>query len=458
MIKNYTGYFRGLIFKLNSSDERSRAIISNILKSLLVKVFSTIVTLSLIPVSLQYIEKESYGVWLTIASVITWFSVFDFGLSNGLTNRLTEAFAEKDDGLATVYLSTTYFILLLITTILFLIYILVSPLVNWNNVFSTQMDSAILEKTVNITFASFAFLFILKPIVSLLMAKQKHFLANIIQVSGNLAALALIYFLGPMIVDSKFLFFGSVLAFSYPFFILVFSIILYSSEYRNFCPGIKNIDLSYSKNLFGLSIKFFVIQICVIVVLTGNNFLIAHFIDNSNVTYYNIAYRLYSIVSIFQLMFLQPLWSGFTHAYTLKDYSWIRGVIIKVNKMNFVLCLLLFGIFIFHNQIYNIWIGPQIEIPWEIDLLLFLYFVFYLFMQTYVYFINGIGALNLQATLSIVTIIVQIPLAYLLIEIAKLGISGLLILNIFWVVVSLVLWRMQYGKIMTGSIQKRIWS
>jgi O-antigen/teichoic acid export membrane protein len=456
-IKNYDGYFRDILLRINNSDERSRSIIINIVKSLVVKVFSTVVTLALIPVSLHYIDKESYGVWLTIASVITWFSVFDFGLSNGLTNRLSEAFAVKDDRLAGIYLSTTYFILLLITAGLLVIYLFVSPFVNWNSVFSTKMDVSILRKTVHITFASFAFIFVLKPVVSLLMAKQKHFLGNIIQALGNLTALVLVFFMGPAMVDNKFVFFGSVLAFSYPFLILVFSIILYSSEYKAFRPSIARIDLSYSKSLFGLSLKFFIIQICVIVVLTGNNFLIAHFIDNSSVTYYNIAYRLYSIVSIFQLMFLQPLWNGFTHAYFVKDFDWIKGVIVKVNKMNFALCLGLCLLFLLHRNIYDLWIGKNIIIPFEIDLLLFIYFTLYLFMQTYVYFINGIGALNMQTMLGVVTIVMQYPLAYLLVEELNMGISGLLGLNIFWVVVSLALWRMQYKKIMAGAKLSKIW-
>jgi len=448
---------RNILLSINLSDERSRSIAINIAKSFIVKILSTCVTLALIPVSLHYVEKESYGVWLTIASVITWFSIFDFGLSNGLTNRLTEAFADDNSHLAKVYLSTTYFILLIITGALCLSYFIISPFINWNMIFSTGMNREILNRTVGVTFVSFAFLFILKPITSLLMAKQKHFLANIIQMLGNFVALALIYFLGSYITNNKFLFFSTALAFSYPLLLLIFSLILYNLQYKEFRPAWKSVNLSYSRNLFGLSIKFFVIQICVIVVVTGNNFLIAHFIDNSNVTYYNISYRLYSIVSIFQLMFLQPLWSGFTDAYALKDFAWIKTVIIKINKMNFSLCVGLLVMFLLHKTIYKLWVGPEISIPFEIDLLLFIYFLFYLFMQTYVYFINGIGKLNLQTLLSIIIIIFQFPLAYVLIKQAGLGISGLLILNIFWVVVSLILWRKQYQEIMSGRTLSKIW-
>ena len=448
---------RSIAASIQLKDDRSRKVAANIAKSFIVKFFSTLITLSLIPISLHYVEEESYGVWLTIASVITWFGIFDFGLSNGLTNRLTEAFAKDDVKLANVYLSTTYFILLIITGILALVFVLLFPFINWNAIFSTKMDRSVLNKTIAITFGSFSLLFLLKPVTSLLMAKQKHFLASIIQVTGNFAALSLIYVLGPYISNNRFLFLSTALAFSYPLALLIFSFVLYNTQYKDLRPSYKTINLAYKRDLFGLSFKFFFIQISVIAILTSNNFLIAHFIDNKNVTYYNIAYRLYSIVSIFQLMFLQPLWTAFTNAYTLQDYDWIRQAVTKINKMNILLCIILIIMLTFHNIIYRLWIGPETSIPYEIDVLLFIYFIFYLFMQTYVYFINGVGKINLQALFSIITIILQFPLAYILIKKMNLGISGLLMLNIFWVVISLLLWKKQYKVIMSGRVLHKMW-
>jgi len=456
-MNNYSTRFGGILSRLNLKDERTKSVAGNVLKSFIVKFFSTFVTLALIPISLHYIEKDSYGVWLTIASFITWFSIFDFGLSNGLTNRLSEAFAMNDCRLAKIYLSTTYFILLIVTASLSFTFLLISPFTNWNSIFSTRMDSKVLNNAVYITFFSFIFLFLLKPVTSLLMAKQKHFLASIIQVAGNLTSLILIYLIGPFIINDRFIFLSTSLSFSYPVFLLLFSVYLFNTTYKELRPSIKAVNWSYKRALMGLSFKFFIIQISVIVILTSNNILIAHFVDNSNVTYYNIAYRLYSITAIFQMMFLHPLWAAFNNAYILKDFAWIKNVVAKINKMNLYLCIVLIGMFIFHNSIYKVWIGPSISIPLQVDLLLCIYFLFNLFVQTYVYFINGVGKLNLQTLLSVVTIILQFPLAFFLTQKAHLGISGILMLNIFWAIISLFLWKKQYKVIMSSQETSKIW-
>src|SRR6185312_13112956 len=110
---NLSAIFRNAFSIFSTDNQRSKLVVKNVYKSLIVKVFSTLITLSLISVSIKYIDKQNYGVWLTLASVVTWLSVFDFGLSNGLTNRLSEAFAKGDCKLAKIYLSTTYFILII---------------------------------------------------------------------------------------------------------------------------------------------------------------------------------------------------------------------------------------------------------------------------------------------------------------------------------------------------------
>ena len=103
-------------------ERRSRTVFYNVANSFIVKIFSTIITLSLVPVSLHYIDKEAYGVWLTLASVITWITLFDLGLSNGLTNKLSEAFAKDDINLAKTYISTTYSFMVVIVVFLCIIF------------------------------------------------------------------------------------------------------------------------------------------------------------------------------------------------------------------------------------------------------------------------------------------------------------------------------------------------
>ncbi|WP_291275251.1 oligosaccharide flippase family protein [Flavobacterium sp.] len=439
-----------------AKQERSKKLLINVLGSFFVKAISMAITLTLIPVSLKYTEASTYGVWLTLSSVIVWFNLFDFGLSSGLTNKLTESFAKNDIQSARIYLSTTYYFLAVIILPLSLIFFVASNFIDWNVVFNTTINKAELRTAIYLMYVSFCFSFLLKPINHVLKSKQKHFVLSSIQVAGNLIALICIVLMGDMF-SSKFIFLCCVLSFTYPIVLLIATLVLYLGIFKDIQPKMVFASKKHFKNVFGVSAKFFIIEISVIAILMSNNILIAHLVDNQNVTYYNIAYRLFSIITIFQYMIMIPLWPAYTDAYTLKDYNWIRSAVSKSNKLNFALCIPLVLMFLLSDQIYFYWIGDDIKIPFEVNLLLMIFVGIGTFKESYVSFINGVGRVNLQAVYSAVTIVLQVPLAYFLAKHLKLGLTGILLLNIFWVVIGFILWRIQYAVIMNSNSTKKIW-
>ena len=79
----------GSLFK---GDERSVLVKKNIAGSLIIKGWSCVIQLLLVPLTLKCLSPYEYGVWLTINSILIWIDSFDIGLGNGLRNKLVEAF------------------------------------------------------------------------------------------------------------------------------------------------------------------------------------------------------------------------------------------------------------------------------------------------------------------------------------------------------------------------------
>lgn len=102
--------------------ERTIKAKKNIIASLLVKMLSIIISLLLVPVTLNYLNSYEYGVWLTLSSILVWINYFDIGLGNGLRNRLTEALAIGDYEKGRIYISTTFAILLILMLTIYLLY------------------------------------------------------------------------------------------------------------------------------------------------------------------------------------------------------------------------------------------------------------------------------------------------------------------------------------------------
>lgn len=67
--------------------ERSIKAKKNILASFIIKGLSIAISLVLVPLTINYINPTQYGIWLTLSSIVAWFSFFDIGLTQGLRNK-----------------------------------------------------------------------------------------------------------------------------------------------------------------------------------------------------------------------------------------------------------------------------------------------------------------------------------------------------------------------------------
>ena len=166
----------------------------NIVASFALKGFSILIIFLLVPLTLNYLNPTKYGLWLTISSILGWFSFFDIGLGNGLRNKLAEAFAVKDYKLAKAYVSTTYVILSLVMAGGFLLFLFINPLLDWSKLLNTQPEMADeLSRIVLVVFTFFALRFVLNLIGIILTSDQLPAVNNSFDLLGNLIALVAIY-------------------------------------------------------------------------------------------------------------------------------------------------------------------------------------------------------------------------------------------------------------------------
>jgi O-antigen/teichoic acid export membrane protein len=122
-----------VLFKsfFTKGDARTLVVKKNVAFSFLFKGGSILISLILVPLTINYITPLHYGIWLTLSSLIGWFGFFDVGLGNGLKNKLSEAISRGDHFLAKSYVSTTYAVMSIIGASLLTIFILLNFFIDW---------------------------------------------------------------------------------------------------------------------------------------------------------------------------------------------------------------------------------------------------------------------------------------------------------------------------------------
>lgn len=409
---------------ISECSSRSSKFKSNIIVSVFFKSADTLVYLLLVPITLGYLNPYEYGIWLTLSSVLAWIDCFDIGLGNGLRNKLAESVANNDKIKARKYVSTTYFMLLMLMAILLVLGLLVIHCINWDKVLNLDKYVSNLEEIIQFSYLFFSLNFSLKFVGNVFQAMQYPAAMYIINFTGHLFSLLALYLL--TITTSGNLFYAAIVySMAPPLAYAIAYPIAFKKFFKYLAPSIRFFEKKYIKDLFNLSIMFFLLQIAGLLLLSCSNILISNLFGPAEVTPFNIAQRYFGVVLMLSNIIIAPIWSATTDAYVKKDFEWIRRS--NMNLLRFlVICFLLLLIMVLAAPfVYKIWIGAQVTIPLEVSIFTALYYFILIWSLSYSYMLNGMGKLKLQTAVTIIAAVCFWPLCWYLGN--KFSITGVLI-------------------------------
>ena len=443
--------FAFIIDFFTKGHERSLQAKKNILASFVIKGFSILIGLLLVPMTINYVNPTRYGIWITLSSIIGWFGFFDIGFGNGLRNKFAEAMAKGEKELARTYVSTTYAILSMITVIIMVLFLLINPFLNWAKILNSSPDMAAeLSVLALIVFTFFCIQFVLRLITTILTADQKPAKASFFNLLGSVFSLIVIFIITKT-TKGSLLYLGIVLCLAPTLVLTVSSLWFYNRDYKIYSPSFRYIKFSYAKNIMTLGIKFFIIQIATVCLYQTDNIIITQLFGPKDVTTYNIAYKYFGIIPMLFSIITSPFWSAYTEAYYKNEADWIKRSIKSLITIWIIIVMLSIIMLIFSKVIYRIWIGNSIEVPFIVSLVCALFGVIVTWSNIFLSFINGIGKISLQLHLTVIVIFVNIPLAIFLSKYLHLGISGVLLATCIDFLMFAILIPIQYQKIIKNS-------
>lgn len=382
------------IFKIHN--ERSLKSIKNIAEMLFLKGGQILIGLLLVPMTINYVDSDTYGIWLTISSMVAWVAFFDIGINNGLKNKLTEALALGDMPKAKAYVSTTYAILSLIFLPLMIILLLIVPYVDWQSVLNiSSVAIETLVCSISIVAAYFCINFVLSTINVVMLADQqpagqslRTFIQQLVTLvviyamtklwPGNLINLCLALCLCPLAV------------------MLLFNITLFNGRYKDIAPSLGSIDFKLTPDLLKLGVMFFIIQIAGIIQYQMTNFLIMRYFGPSDVTAYNIAYKYFNITFMVWGILTTPIWAAVADAVAKNDFAWIKNTVSKYLNIFIIFAFASVVMLAVSPWVYHIWIGDSVNISFNLSMWVMIYNLATMISNIFVAVLNGASILKVQ--------------------------------------------------------------
>ena len=440
---------------INRGHGRSVKAKKNILAAFLIRGGSIIISLILVPLTIHYVSPDQYGIWITLSSIIGWFGFFDIGFGNGLRNKFAESVAKGEVIKARIYVSTTYGILTIIIVIVLLAFLCINPFLNWSKILNAPPNmSRELSTLALIVFVFFCLQFVLQLITTVLTADQNPAKASLFNFFGSLFSILIIFILTKT-TSGNLIYLGAVLGLTPIVVLLASSIWFYSHKYKEFAPSIKFIKFEYARDLMTLGVKFFLLQIAGIVLYQTSNIIIAQLFGAAEVTPYNIAYKYFGIIPMIMGIVSLPFWSAYTEAWIKNDIAWIKNSLKKLRLIWGILSIITLIMLVLSNFVYGLWVGKEIIIPFTVSIVLAIYVIMFAWTNIYSLFLNGAGKIKLQIYISVLSMLLNIPMAIYLGK--KMGIAGIVLSTVILCSVNMVIEPIQVNKLINNKA-KGIWN
>lgn len=377
-----------------NSDERTRKMNRNVIYSIMLKGFSVLISLLLVPLTLGYLNSYEYGVWITINSVLTWINVMDIGLGNGLRNKLAECVSLKDFTNGKAYVSTTMAILTAISVLICLAGMIMNCFVDWNHLLNIDRPIANLNTIINVVLLCISVNFTIRTVGLIYLSYQETFMNDLLVCLSSLLSLIWIWlltkFTAPSLMNVALAFSVSpiiVYVLAYPYTFL--------HRHREIKPGLRHVRKEFMRPLAGLGVKFFILQVACLLLFFTSNILISNIFSPAEVTPYSIAYKYFSLVYTVFMLMVNPLWSAITDAYVKRDTAWLEASMRKALKVFALSVAVIIVMVCVSKFIYRIWVGPGVEISYALSISLAVFNIVYIWSNLYSTWCNGVGHLKM---------------------------------------------------------------
>lgn len=388
--------------------------------NMMLKPISMALSFIYVPILISYLGTERYGLWATILTLISWINYCDVGIGQGLRNLLTKQLTESDYESAQKSITTAYIVLFSISIVLLCLIILTLFTVDCKKIFNTQIDIR--------TPLCISFIFICTNFVLALCNMLLHALQLSEKVSIRYCFTQVLNILGIEILSlytSENLVLVSVLFGFTSSITYIYSTKRLFEKHKYLRIKFRCFDKTKIKEIAVVGVKFFLIQIPLIIIFGVDNLLVTNFYGGAMTASYSIVNSAFNAGYALFSAYIVPYWSRTTVALTNNDIEWIRKAAVRLNIIALISNVGLIILALLFEPLARLWVGKELTYPPYLVTVMCVYYCLLSIIMANVQIINGTGYLNIQLISNIVTSLLYIPTAYYFSKYCGFGVVGI---------------------------------
>jgi len=316
------------------SDERHRRIALTASASAVSKSISFAASLISIPLTINYLGSERYGLWMTITSVSAMLTFADLGLGNGLLNEVAAASAHNDNKRIAAAVSAALHSLSAVAIVILMLLTAAYHWIPWPAIFNVQSSAARSEAgpALAIFIICFALNLPLGMVQRIQLGLQQGFANNLCGIIGSLTGL-----LGVLVAIHLHAGLPALVlaASGAPLLATAINATLLFATKPWLRPLWTAFNAAASWKLLRVGGVFSLMSLIGVLGASSNNVVIAQLLGAAKVAEYSVAERLFVISSQITATLLIPLWPAYGEAFSKGDFDWIHRTLRRTALLGF---------------------------------------------------------------------------------------------------------------------------
>jgi O-antigen/teichoic acid export membrane protein len=390
----------------------------------------------------DYLGQDNYGLWVLVFTLFQMVLLMDFGIQSTLKTKVPELLQSQSLDTLKAYIKSTYKISIVIACCIFVFFYVISHIINIKSLFNIENQE---DQFVNYLFLLNIFFFCLTFIANIHKSLYVAFLKGkyaeeslAVNQFGLLGLTGLLILFFPNVNIQNKLVYLTLVNGLFTFLInVIYTLRFFKIESLNLKTKEK-LEKVFFIELIQLGMKFMIIQLCLVIFFSIDNYLIAYFFNPYEVTSYEILNKYFQFPLMIILAMMSPLWSHFTKDYFEGSKIKLLNTFKTFNRLVVGVVVIIALLTMLFPAVLKFWIKDEINTSWLLIGLVGCITLFRIFTSFYTYFLNGIGQLNLYLKIVVISLLIKVPISYFFVSLG-LEINGIilssLIIMVFWILI-----------------------
>lgn len=355
-----------------------------------------------VPICLNYLGKEVFGLWATITSLVAVLAFADLGIGNGILNRIATAQGRQDTQSVRRSFASALVLLSAIGSLLLMVFFGCYMFIPLDLLFPDlsmhrERDAIVAGILV------FAVLFALNLPTSIIQrvqyALQLGYLNGLTQAMGGIVSLGLVYLVTMSALGLGGMIAATMLA---PIFATLAGATWMLHRYPNLRISRRDIDATEARSIFTSGMHFLAMGIAFSLCYSTDNLIIAYVVDTGSVADYAVHQKYFTPVTLIAALILTPLWPAYAEALAAGDKQWIKQIFRKTIRYFLIFATLASALLIVAApSVLRLWVGEHVTANFWLLIGFGIWATCDLIGKTVSMFLNGIGMVKEQFWIAI---------------------------------------------------------